>query len=725
MEGETELQLSINNGLKYASATIPVYRSASKIRLEVTVPDDIVTNGVEDGNGFNWKPLPNQMEVVLVHGVKKGIVCAKDDDYTYDFSGSNNFFAEANDANLWSSYGHRLVATGDKYDRSNPETKIGTKYEHVTPMYSYPTQDWKNTPSNETYLTLILPWKREDMESEYKNTYYQIPIAVNPSDPEYRLKHNRYYRMEVEVGILGSFELEDKVALYPSTYIILNWSIKKEAENTTTAPVSMSQTAYLAVASHAETLNNVNTCDVEYASSHDATATITRIEYLDYSAKRVRLARITPGSNTVSYYTNFTDDGQGSYTVSGTPTNGTSQLGTFSVNLTQDPETQTTYVTFSHTIDESAMFSSVKVFVTVSNGVVDDEEIVFTQNPPIRIEAHQSNGYVFVNAIGNASATNNVYTSANDLIGSINARSDAAGYDLNGSNTNPNVYALYISSFSAGSSYIIGDPRVSTPDNNMGHTDASWSGTTELRHSNTSFDGAEYGTYYFNYATYSSNTSWISRDYTTGSSYSSVTSNWGSYTSESSAYGPDANNYYYWRTGSNWTGRTYHRARYSFTGYFSRSFQGLTNYYPTNSTGTENMIAPELLIASSYGKTAYKSGNGYSGNLTLELAALRCALYQEDGYPAGRWRLPTYAEVKFIMELSTAGKIPTLFQMSTPSDSEGYWCANGRIYLDNNVVKLQSPATSTPTAPRCVYDLWYWGDEHTTYATQWHLGDND
>ena len=111
--------------------------------------------------------------------------------------------------------------------------------------------------------------------------------------------------------------------------------------------------------------------------------------------------------------------------------------------------------------------------------------------------------------------------------------------------------------------------------------------------------------------------------------------------------------------------------------------------------------------------------------MTLDLAAMRCALYQEDGYPAGRWRLPTYAEVKFIMELSTANKIPTLFQMSTPSDSEGYWCANGRVILNNNVVQLQSPPGTAPTAPRCVYDLWYWGEEHSTYATTWHLGDND
>ena len=721
MEGETELQLSIQNGRKYASATIPVYRAASKIRLEVTVPDDIVTNGVPDGNGFIWKPLPDRMSTVLVHGVRKGIVCAKDDDYTYNFAGSDNYFAEASDANLWSTYGHRLLETGVKHKViSGVDTEIGKKYEHKTPMYSYPTLDWKNTPANETYLTLILPWQREDMVNEFKNTYYQIPIAVNPTDPEYKLKHNRYYRMEVEVGILGSFELEDKVELYPSTYIVLDWSVKKEDQASTTSPVSMSQTAYLAVASHTETLNNEDSRNVGYASSHDVTVTVEKIEYLDYSQKQIRLARITPAQpNRIYYYTNFTDDGNGSYTVSGTGTYETVNgiYASYSATATVDTETDATNVTFSHTIDPAAMFTSVKVFVNVSNGVVEDENIVFTQNPPIRIEAHQSNGVVFVNQIRNNTSTNNIYTSANDWIGSLNESSSAASLTATGTNTNPNVYSIKISSFSASQTYILGDPRVSTPNNNMGHSDASWSG--EANYSTTPVEGGVYGTYYFSYSEYSSNTSWITRtEETTERNVSGGPgrNNWTSYNSEDRAYAGN-DNWYYWYS-LDW-GVVYHRARYSFTGY--KYTDGLTNYYPTNSTGTENMIAPEILIASSYGKTSYS-------NMTLERAAMRCALYQEDGYPAGRWRLPTFSEVKFIMELSSANKIPTLFQMDKP-DWVGYWCANGKVVENNQgEILLQTPGNYTNnsnTAPRCVYDLWYWGDEHSTYATTWHLGDND
>lgn len=717
MEGSTEIQASLVGGLYYVSGEVPVYRSAAKMRLEATIPDQIVQNGVEDGNGFNWKPLPDQMQVVLVHGVKNGIVCAMDEQYTYGFTqGADDYFAEATDGSLYSIYGHRMLETG--------QNAQGKTYEHKAPLYSFPTKDWKNTPANETYLTLILPWHREDMANDvFKNTYYQIPVAVNPNDPEYRLKHNRYYRMEVEVGILGSFELEDKVQLFPSTYIVLDWSIKKDTDDTT-APVSMSQTAYLAVATHRDTLSNINSHSVAYASSHNVTVKVDKIQYLDYLNKKVRVAQITSDQpNRIYYYDTYTVAADGSYTVSGTSTYVASNgiYASYSADATTDPDTGETLVTFTHNIDPNSMYSTVNAYVTVSNGVVEDEHIVFTQHPPIRIEAHQSNGYMFVNGTDNGASHNDVYTGANDWIGSVNERSTAAGLNLTGNNTNPNVYAIYISSFASGSSYIIGDPRVATPDNKLGHTDASWSGATQYNYSTTD-NGGTYGTYYFNYSEYSSNTSWINREYTTGN-FNNVTNNWGSYNSENNAYGPDANHYYYWRTG-NMLNRTYHRTRYSFTGYRITSFDGLSNYYPTQTTGTEDMIAPAFLIASSYGKTAYNN-DGTTRDMTWERAQMRCALYQEDGYPAGRWRLPTYSEVKFIMELSNAGKIPTLFQMDSGGDSVGYWCANGRIYTNRDDSVALAAATATPTAPRCVYDLWYWGEENTTYATTWHLGDND
>lgn len=120
----------------------------------------------------------------------------------------------------------------------------------------------------------------------------------------------------------------------------------------------------------------------------------------------------------------------------------------------------------------------------------------------------------------------------------------------------------------------------------------------------------------------------------------------------------------------------------------------LANYYPTIGDGTvQDMVSPKFRIASSYGQV--------SNNIGYDPAKKRCASYQEDGYPAGRWRVPTLGEVKFMIKLSVDDKIPELF-----STSVSYWCGNGLLKGDGSGF---TEATSTNTGVvRCVYDEWYW-----------------
>ena len=146
---------------------------------------------------------------------------------------------------------------------------------------------------------------------------------------------------------------------------------------------------------------------------------------------------------------------------------------------------------------------------------------------------------------------------------------------------------------------------------------------------------------------------------------------------------------------------------------------GLSKYKPTQESGTENMIAPKIIVASSYGVIT----SSYWFN--KETAVKRCAAYQENGYPAGRWRVPTAAEIMFMMTLSNKGFIPSLFNLGAP-DRQGYWCANGKISGDDNGLPYLSDDTQT-TAVRCVYDAWYWGEDPvaTGTAAQSWLGFQD
>ena len=116
-----------------------------------------------------------------------------------------------------------------------------------------------------------------------------------------------------------------------------------------------------------------------------------------------------------------------------------------------------------------------------------------------------------------------------------------------------------------------------------------------------------------------------------------------------------------------------------------------TNYHPTLSDASvQEMISPKFRIASSYGVCT--SAVSYAD------ARKRCATYQEDGYPAGRWRIPTKAEVQFMIRLSKDTKIPQLFNTT-------YWCANGTV---NDQGTFTATTTSSGTYVRCVYDEWYW-----------------
>lgn len=121
----------------------------------------------------------------------------------------------------------------------------------------------------------------------------------------------------------------------------------------------------------------------------------------------------------------------------------------------------------------------------------------------------------------------------------------------------------------------------------------------------------------------------------------------------------------------------------------------LSWYHQTlKDNSVENMISPKFRIASSYGVT---------NDVSHTNAINRAATYQEDGYPAGRWRVPTMAEVRFIIKLSSDGKIPTLF-----SDGNAYWCANGTVTPKEGGGYDTSTNTSGNNPVRCVYDDWYW-----------------
>jgi len=157
---------------------------------------------------------------------------------------------------------------------------------------------------------------------------------------------------------------------------------------------------------------------------------------------------------------------------------------------------------------------------------------------------------------------------------------------------------------------------------------------------------------------------------------------------------------------------------------YSNTTSNYINNYLIADPAKSNVIAPRFMFPS--GRIGANRTNGSYGyrDGTWRSAAMRCAAYQEDGYPAGRWRLPTEAEVAFVRELQQKGYITGLF-----TDNNRYWTASGTYYtgVENSVGTVTNPDDERDSASnatfnngsgryrnasvRCVYDLWYWGDE--------------
>lgn len=113
---------------------------------------------------------------------------------------------------------------------------------------------------------------------------------------------------------------------------------------------------------------------------------------------------------------------------------------------------------------------------------------------------------------------------------------------------------------------------------------------------------------------------------------------------------------------------------------------------------SKDIIAPMFLMASGYGSHSLNSPvyPDTSGKY-------RCASYQENGYPAGRWRVPTPAELKIIVAMCSEGKLESIFNSSTVYASS----YTGFKYNSGSYSEVSDIAESI----RCVYDIWYWGDK--------------
>jgi hypothetical protein len=126
---------------------------------------------------------------------------------------------------------------------------------------------------------------------------------------------------------------------------------------------------------------------------------------------------------------------------------------------------------------------------------------------------------------------------------------------------------------------------------------------------------------------------------------------------------------------------------------------------------SEHLIAPQMLFSSSWISNGGNNVNTYNYQTN---GKYRCAGYQENGYPAGRWRLPTPAEILYVGRLGAEGKVDGIFVNNVV-----YLSSNGGYrYNEANGGSVKREGDTSATL-RCVYDLWYWKDKCATNQFIW------
>ena len=569
--------ITYDKTIKKLSGEIDLKRAAAKIMLNITKVEDKVTE-----NNVTWVPNKKDMQVFLRQGINRSHIDNTISPYNIQ---TKDYFDCAYDTPI-------------KYP-ANPNAN--NTYEQTVPFYSYPS-NWKNKTNKEAYLILVVPWKKEgEADTYFRNCYYQIPINVQGKE----LNRNNFYKINLSVGILGSFEPLEPIELNPS-YTILDWS-------TETISVDMEDFRYLVVEQNVVTIYNENSVDIPYATSHNVEIVDIKCSKKDLSEPNPTIVEVKKGTtvtleNNTIHYDRTLDNNFN--------------------NPTFDFSPYTTTLKIRH-IDNPKFVEEIKIIQYPAIYGENDQNSDYQGSQYSKEKNNQHNGYVFVNGY-QKDPKNYPY----DKFGTANGFNNDEG--------SPNMYVFTVTSVS-NTNYIIGDPRVKEIDQDLINAKKS----------------------------------------VVGSSNEAASA---------------------WAPAPSVEGKT----------------RKIQSYYPTDeSEKTRNVIAPKFRIASAYAVL----NTGSPGVDKRETLKKRCASYQEDGFPAGRWRLPTEAEFKFI--LTMVNKKPKALLPPIYITETNYWCAHGLGKVEKNgTVQMQYiTEAGDGYSTRCVYDEWYWGSERIKDKTKFTWGD--
>lgn len=643
------------NTVGSASGFCNLKRAAAKINLNVLLPPSITaTNSA--GKEETWEPVTGerQMWAYINNGVQSAIA--------YPVSSEENSFWKPSDDEAYYNSDPTKELTYRFLSDTGTQTVNGVshyKFGMSVPFYTYPNAWSQNVieDTSQTTLTLIVRWKKQN-EDNWANYYYQVPVT--PTDL-FQIDRNHAYTINLTVGMLGSIVPETPLIVNDATYQVINWGNEQ-------VDVNINDYRYLVVNPNVVSVLNEADVEIPFYSSHSVdiqniTMTFQRFnfysngngEVVDIVVPKGKLDASVNGTGTsqekmVSY--EIADGANGQKVIKlhhaleiWNAVNQTGGTVTFTNKNGQGDQTL------------EAVTTSIARFVKP-----DDPEAPFSSYVfKLHIQHHDNSAFsedititqypsMYIEAKRNPGGGTTNYP-GNVFVN--NSYTDLGGVSgLSGDNSNPNMYVISISQLDSSSEYVIGDPRMMYTNNSLSTRQQTGTGTI-------------FGFTYPIYGYPALETATSDDENEAGTWCASVTA---LYKQLPNGETPDT--------------------------------RRLAYYYPTIESQADEYkmrVAPKFRVASSYGKT---------NAVNRDDARRRMATYQEVDCPAGRWRMPTYGELQFIISLSSTGKIPVLFTIGST-----YWTAQGPCTVNSNgtitLVTANNDNFDTYYV-RGVYDEWYW-----------------